>query len=82
MIDIPNAVGLAMSASLVVLGLYFGSHAIAGFVQRRVRVANDGSEVHGEDAISVSSVWLMYATVLIGGGLVGIAYATMRQWHW
>jgi len=81
-IDIPNAAGLVLSVSLVVLGLYFGGHAVAGLVQQKVRVAHDGSEVRGEDAISLSSLWLMYAAVLTGGGLVGIVYAAMRQWHW
>ena len=82
MIDIPNTTGLILSSSLIVLGLYFAGYAIAGFVRGTVRVADDSSERSGADAASVSVVWLMCATVLLGGGLVGLSYALMRQWHW
>ena len=82
MIDVPNVAGLVLSLALVTLGLYFGGHAITGLVVRTVRVSDRSSEVRGSDAITVAAVWLTYSAVLVGGGLIGVAYAVTRQWHW
>jgi hypothetical protein len=82
MMDVPNIAGLILSLALTTLGLYFGGHAIRGLVHRTVRIENRPSEVRGADASTISSVWLLYSAVLVGGGLVGIAYAVARQWKW